>query len=453
MTLFLEDSIPQGYLFSKRDIRNLVIPLILEQLLGVTVGMLDSIMVSYAGEAAVSGVSLVDSIFILIQQMFAALAAGGAVVAGQYLGMDNKQKACRSVNQLLIVTALAGLAVTLFLYASRSFLLDSVFGKITPAVRSSADVYLLITSASVPFMTSFLTAFAVFRAQGDSKLSLRISVVMNVINLFGNALLVYGFKMGTAGVAIPTLVSRMAGAVICLRYLLRQHRTLHISLPFRFVIERKTLYNILYIGVPNGFESFMFNFGKIILLSLVAEFGTASIAANAIGNNFGLYQVLPGLALSLAMVTVVSRCAGAADIEQARFYTKRLMKMSTVYCSLATLLVFALSWPVLKIYNVSAEANKLALIITAIHGTGTFFTYTPSFVLPNALRSANDVKYCLIISSVSMWLARVGGSYVLARWFGMGVIGVWLAMQLDWIFRSVCFIRRFKGDEWHSIRL
>ncbi len=453
MSFLKNETIPQSYLFSKQDIMALMIPLILEQLLVITVGMLDSIMVSYAGESAVSGVSLVDSIMILIQQLFAALAAGGAVVAGQYLGMQKEEKACRSVNQLLIFCFLAGIVVTAVLYAIRGFLLSRVFGAITPEVHSAADVYLLITSASVPFLACFLAAFAVFRAQGDSKLSLRVSVVINLINLTGNAILVYGFKMGTAGVAIPTLISRMAGAFLSCRYLMKQERTLHIHLPFHFVVERKMLYNILYIGVPNGFESFMFNFGKIILLSLVAEFGTASIAANAIGNSLGLYQVLPGLAISFGVVTVVSRCIGANDINQARFYTKYLLKMSRNYCGIATIAIFALCVPVLKIYNVSPEAEKFAFTIVIIHGLGIFFTYAPSFVLPSALRAANDVRYCLIISSITMWICRVGGSFILARWCGLGVIGVWAAMQFDWLGRTVCYIHRFKGDKWHTARL
>ena len=453
MAFWRNEPIPDGLLFSKHDIMTLMIPLILEQLLVITVGMLDSVMVSYAGESAVSGVSLVDSIMILIQQLFAALAAGGAVVAGQYLGMQNREKACRSVNQLLIFCLAAGIVVTAVLYAIRGFLLSRVFGAITPEVHSAADVYLLITSASVPFLACFLAAFAVFRAQGDSKLSLRVSVVINLINLTGNAILVYGFKMGTAGVAIPTLLSRMAGAFLSCRYLMNQKRTLHIQLPFHLVIEHKMLYNILYIGVPNGFESFMFNFGKIILLSLVAEFGTASIAANAIGNSLGLYQVLPGLAISFGVVTVVSRCIGANDIKQARFYTKYLLKMSRNYCGTATLIVCALCVPVLKIYNVSPEAERLAFIIVMIHAAGIFFMYSGAFVLPSALRAANDVRYCFIISSITMWTCRVGGSFILARWCGLGVIGVWAAMQLDWAGRAICYTHRFLTDKWHTARL
>lgn len=453
MSNFLNPAIPEGYLFSDRDLHSLVIPLILEQLLAITVGMLDSIMVSYAGEAAVSGVSIVDSVFVLLQQSITALCAGGAVVAGQYLGMEKQQKACNSVNQLLLFIVSFGAVIMFGLYAGQNLLLGKVFGKITPEVRRCADIYLLITSASIPFMAFFLAAFAIFRSQGDSKLSLRISIVMNAINLTGNALLVYGFKMGTAGVAIPTLVSRAAGALLCLHFLLKQDRTLHILLPFRFEVERKMLYNILYIGVPNGFESFMFNFGKVILLSLVACFGTASIAANAIGNNLGLYQVLPATAINLAVVTVVSRCVGAADFEQVRFYTRRLLKMSYFYCAISTGLIFVLSFPILKIYSVSAEATRLAFWVMVIHGMGTIVLFVPAFVLPHTLRASNDVRYCFVVSSVSMWLARVGGGYLFAKGFGMGMIGVWVAQLFDWVMRSFFFIRRYKGDKWQTVRL
>lgn len=453
MNDFLNAPVPKGYVFSAKELNALVIPLILEQLLAITVGMLDSVMVSYAGEAAVSAVSLVDSVFILFQQSMAALCAGGAVVAGQYLGMEKQEKACSSVNQLLIFIVLFGSMIMAGMYAGQKFLLGTVFGSITPEVYSCAKTYLLITAPSIPFSAFFLASFAIFRSYGDSKLSLRISIVMNIINVVGNAILVYGFKMGTAGVAIPTLVSRVACAGLCLYFLMKQERTLHILLPFRFEIQMKMLYNILYIGVPNGFESFMFNFGKIILLSLVAAFGTASIAANAIGNNLGLYQVLPGTAIGLAMVSVVSRCVGAADFKQARYYTVRLMKMSYFYCALSTAAVFVLTFPILKIYNVSAQATRFAFWIMVIHGTGTLITYSTSFVLPNALRASNDVRFCMIISTISMWLARVGGGYLFARNFGMGVIGVWIAMQFDWIFRSSFFVRRYLGDKWQSLRL
>jgi len=453
MNNFLNAPVPEGYLFSTRGLHALVIPLILEQLLAITVGMLDSVMVSYAGEAAVSGVSLVDSVFVLLQQSMAALCAGGAVVTGQYLGMKKQEKACNSVNQLLIFIVSFGIAVMAGLYAGQNLLLGKVFGKITPEVYRCADIYLKITAASIPFSAFFLAAFAIFRSQGDSKLSLRISIVMNAVNLSGNAILVYGFKMGTAGVAIPTLISRMVCAGLCLCFLLKQTRTLHILLPFRLKVQTKMLFSILYIGVPNGFESFMFNFGKIILLSLVAGFGTASIAANAIGNNLGLYQVLPATAIGLAVVTVVSRCVGAADFKQARYYTRRLLKMSYFYCAVSTVLVFLLSFPILKIYSVSAEATRLAFLIMVIHGAGTVILFVPAFVLPNTLRASNDVRYCFVVSSAAMWLARVGGGYILALNFGMGVIGVWTAQLGDWIIRTLFYVRRYRGDKWKITRL
>lgn len=445
--------IPQGYLFSNSDIKKLLIPLIAEQILVVTVGMLDSIMVSYAGESAVSGVSLVDTVMILIIQTLAALAAGGAVVAGQYIGMKKKGNACRAVNQLMIFLGLFGVAIMALLYVLRGFILGVVFGKIAPDVYTNANIYFMITSASVPPLALFCGAFSLFRAQGDSRLPLKISIVMNLINLTGNAILVYGMKMGTMGVAIPTLIARTTGAVISICCLLNAGRLLHFHRPFKFEIQPKMLYNILYIGVPNGLENSMFQFGKIVVLSLVAEFGTASIAANAIANTFAYYEILPGMALGLAMVSMISRCVGAGDFNQVRFYTKKMIKIGYAMMMCSTLLVFILMKPVIMIYNVSPEASRFAMILAFIHGAGALTTWIFSFGLPNTLRASNDVKFCMIISTASMWIFRVAGSYVLGRYCGLGVIGVWLAMQIDWVVRLLFFVKRYLGTKWQTTRL
>ena len=445
--------VPDGYLFSNQDIKKLILPLIFEQFLAILVGLLDSIMVSYAGEAAVSGVSLVDCVFILIIQTFAALAAGGAVVAGQYLGMQDRKNGCRAVNQLIIFIVISGVCVTGLVYLCRNFMLDTVFGRITCDVRSNADTYLMITAASIPFIALFNAGAALFRAQGNSRLPMRVSIGMNVINVIGNAVLVYVFKMGAAGVAIPTLVSRaFAGLVITWR-LTDMDQDLHFARPFRIIIQKKMLQNILYIGVPNGFESGMFQFGKIILLSLVSSFGTAAITANAIGNSIAMFEILPGMAIGLAMVAVVSQCVGMADFTQVRYYTKKLMKITYASVFVSTMCVFALLPLVLKIYSVSAEASRLAAIIIVIHGIGSILLWPFSFAFPNTLRASNDVKFCMVVSTVSMFAARVGGGYFCALALHMGVVGVWLAMQFDWIARTVFFIFRYRGTKWQTTRL
>ena len=208
-----------NYLFSNKMLLTLIIPLVFEQLLSVLVGMADSIMIASVGEAAVSGVSLVDQIMILLINMFAALATGGVVVAGQYLGQKKQEQACRSATQLVWFITICAIVITLLVYAGKYMILHGIFGEIEPDVMRHANIYLLIVTASIPFMALYNGGAAIFRAMGNSRIPMQVSIIMNIINIGGNAILIYGFHRGTEGVAIPTLVSRMAAAVIIITLL------------------------------------------------------------------------------------------------------------------------------------------------------------------------------------------------------------------------------------------
>lgn len=447
------NKIPEGYLFSREDIIKLIVPLVFEQLLAIFVGLADSIMVSSAGESAVSGVSLVDCVFILIIQTFAALATGGAVVSGQYLGMHDNKDGCRAVNQLFIFVAILGFAVAASVYLGKNLLLDHVFGKIAPDVRSAANTYLLITAASIPFIAFFNSGAAIFRAQGNSKLPMQISIAMNIINVCGNATLVYGFHMGTAGVAIPTLVSRAVAGCAAIYFLCDTSWKLHFTRPFHFILQARMLKKILYIGIPNGMESFMFQLGKIILLSLISTFGTASITANAISNAVCSFHFLPGAAVGFAMLAVVSQCVGAHDFKQVRFYNAMLMRIAYIFVIISTLFSFAVLPLVMRIYSVSAEADRMAVIIILMHGVATMILWPAAFAFPNTLRASNDVTYTMVVAIISMWIMRIGGGYFCAVNLKMGVIGVWLAMNFDWIVRIIFFTVRYHGTKWQKTRL
>ncbi len=309
-------------LFTNKDLKKLIIPLIIEQLLTVTVGLADSIMISSVGEAAVSGVSLVDSIMILLINMFSALATGGAVVAGQYLGQKKHVMACKTADQLILFISALALVIMAGIYAMRGFILHGVFGAIEPAVMHSAEVYLLIVTASIPFLAVYNGCAALFRTMGNSKTAMQMSLFMNAINIIGNAALIYGVGMGVEGAAIPTLVSRVIAAAVILVLLKNRNQAVHISRNFHFKFKGFLVSRILKIGVPNGVENSMFQLGKILVLSLVAGFGTASITANAVSNMVAMFEIIPGMAVGLAVLTVVSRCVGASDYEAARYYTK-----------------------------------------------------------------------------------------------------------------------------------
>ena len=279
------------YRFTNRDLKKLIIPLIIEQFLQIFVGLADSIMVASVGEAAVSGVSLVDSVFILFINIFAALATGGAVVSGQYIGRKEPETGCRAAWQMLIFIAISSIIVMAACYLCRGFILHQVFGSIDADVYYNSRTYLLIVCASIPFIALYNGGAAIFRAMGNSKIAMEMSLLMNGINLIGNAVLIFGLHMGVEGAAIPTLASRIIAAIIILKLLCRQDRLLHIPRPFLWRIDRKLLKKILYIGIPNGLENSMFQLGKILVLSLVSGFGTAAIAANAIGNYVAIFAL------------------------------------------------------------------------------------------------------------------------------------------------------------------
>jgi putative MATE family efflux protein len=440
-------------LFTNRDLIKLLIPLIIEQLLAVSVGLADSLMVSSVGESAVSAVSLVDTIFILLLNVFAALSTGGAVVVGQYIGQKSNDKACKSGEQLLVLVTFISVIVMVLMYIGRGFILNVVFGSIDPDVAAYAKTYMNIVFASIPFIALYNCGASLFRAMGNSKITMITSIIMNVINVVGNALLVYIFHMEVEGVAIPTLVSRAVAAIIIIALLSNKNLLVHISRPFHFKYDRYMVRNILHLGIPNGIENSMFQLGKILLLSIVAGFGTVSIAANAVGNTISSFEVLPGAAVGLGLITVVSRCVGAGDYEQVRYYTKKLLKYT--YVSLIFLnigIILALPF-IIDIYNLSAETATMAKKVIIFHGVNACLIWPLSFTLPNVLRSSNDVRFTMIVGVGSMWIFRIGCGILFAKYMNLGMFGVWVAMICDWIVRSILFTIRYRGHKWQTIKI
>lgn len=437
-----------NYLFSRKDLVALLIPLIVEQLLAILVGLADSIMIASVGEAAVSGVSLVDSCFMLLINVFAALATGGAVVAGQYLGLKDKENACEASNQLVWFVTMIAAVIMLLVYLCKNLILHGVFGQIDAEVEGHANTYLLIVTASIPFLALYNCGAAIFRSMGNSKISMKVSIMMNIINVAGNAILIYGFKCGTEGVAIPTLVSRMFAAIVIIALACNQDLQLHIKKSFKYRIKWNMVKRILYIGVPNGMENSMFQLGKILVLSLVSTFGTYAIAANAVSNIIASFQNIAGIATGLAMVTVISRCVGAGDYEQAKYYTIKLHIFAYIGIIVSVCFTFVMLPLVMKIYNLSDMASTSATHILILHGICSMIIWPLAFVLPNVFRAAGDVKFSMIVSIISMWICRVIFSYIIGQYFGLGVFGVWVAMIMDWCVRAFFFVIRYRSGKW-----
>lgn len=438
-------------LFTNKALAALILPLIVEQFLAVLVGMADSVMVASVGEAAVSGVSLVDNIMVLFTNLFAALATGGAVIAGQYLGQKNGKLASRAATQLVWFTTILAVVIMVIIYCGKWFVLHVVFGQIDVDVMGHANTYLLIVTASIPFIALYNAGAALFRAMGNSKVSMQVAVVMNVVNVAGNAILIYGFHRGTEGVAIPTLVSRITAAVLIIILLSRKENVIHIEKTFRFHPDWTMVKRILGIGIPNGLENSMFQLGKIIVLSLVSTFGTYAIAANAVCNAVANFQVLPGMAINLAITAVIARCVGAGDYEQAEYFTKKLIRLVYLCMWIVNLIVLCVMPLVLWAYNLSDITAKTARSVLYFHSASACLIWAVSFSVPSVLRAAGDAKVTMVISLASMWIFRIIFSYVLGGYFGLGVLGVWIAMVIDWGVRAVCMTLRYKTGKWKHI--
>ncbi len=445
----MRQTVTESRLFSKKDLRKLIIPLILEQTLAITVGMADTMMISSAGEAAVSGVSLVDMFNNLIISVLAALATGGAVVTSQCIGAGRREEACRSARQLVFTEAAITIGISVLVLLFHRQILGLFFGQIEADVMQNAIIYLIISVFSFPLLAVYDSCAALYRSMGNAQITLKISLLMNVINVVGNAIGVYVMKLGVAGVAIPSLISRgVAGAVLFT--LLHNPDNLVFLTREKFKVDATIVKRILFIGIPSGIENGIFQLGRVLVVSIIAAFGTSQIAANGVANSLDSMGCIVGQAMSLAMITVIGRCVGAGEEGQVRYYTKKLLGETYFYTAVINSIILLLLPWILQIYGLGEETTRLSYILVMIHDGMAIFLWPASFVLPNMLRACNDVKYTMVVSIFSMITFRIGFSYVFGVHMGWMAVGVWAAMVIDWVFRVLCFVGRYLAGTWRK---
>ena len=435
-------------LFSNKDLRKLIIPLMFEQLLAVSVGMVDTLMVSQAGEAAISGVALVDNINRLIIQVMAALATGGAVVCSQYIGKKEQEKAQKSGAQLETVLIIFAVAMMIISLTCTRPLLGTIFGHVEESVMESAILYFMVTSVSFPFLGLYNAGAAIFRSTGNSAISMKISILMNIINVTGNAIFVFVCKWAVFGVAFATLLSRIAAGFAMTALVCGKTNPIRIKRMSEFKPDGGIIRKILTIGIPSGIENGMFQIGKLSVTSMVSTFGTASIAANSVGYTIIDFANIPGSAMGLALITIVGQCIGAGDKQQAVSYTKKIIKLAYIGDWICNIVLFTFAGAISGIFNLSAEAHSIAILILRCFSVTSLFIWPLSFTLSNALRASGDVTFTMLVSIFSMWIFRVGSSYFFGIVMGLGVLGVWIGMFVDWAARSVMFVCRFKSGRW-----
>ncbi len=441
-------------LFSDRELWALIIPLMGEMALKLVVGMIDTVMVASVGEAAVSGVSLVDSVIQLLIYIFAAMASGGAVVAGQYLGSGERKRARAAAGELVWLNGALGFGIMVMMFGGAGWILSALFGRITDEVWFHAQRYLTVVACSIPAIGVYEACGAIFRTMGNSKITMKLALVMNGMNCVGNGILIYGLGMGTRGAAIATSVSRWAAAVGILVLLLKPGRELSLERIWKHRFDGAMVRKIMAVGIPGGSENGLFQLGKIGILNLITRFGTVAIAANAVTGNLAAIQMIPGSAVQLAVVTILARCAGAGDYDQARYYNRKLLLFTHGWVAVVSGCLWLALPVVLSLYQLSGGTAELAREMFLWHTVGAVVLWPSAFILAASLRAAGDVHFTMGMSVFSMWVFRFGGAWLLAVGLGMGAAGAWVSMAvLDWLYRSVCYWIRWRGGKWEAKRV
>ena len=429
-------------------IRNLLIPVVLEQLLNSIMGTADTMMVSNVGSAAISAVSLVDSINVLVIQAFSALAAGGAIVCAQYIGQRNKEKANESARQVLFIITAISAAVSLICLVFQKPLLRLIFGSVEAEVMRASETYFFYTALSFPFIAAYDSAASIFRAQDNTKGPMLISMISNVMNIAGNAVMIWGFHMGVAGAALSTLISRVFCAVVVLIQLRKDRQEIVVRDYIRIRPNWSMIKRILGIGIPSGVENSMFQLGKLAIQSTVSTLGTAAIAAQAMTNILENLNGIAAIGVGVGLMTIVGQCLGAGRQDEAVYFIKKLCVIAEVIIIISCLGVFALTKPITILGGMEKESADMCfhmmMWITIVKPLVWIMAFIPGY----GLRAAGDVKFSMIVSCCTMWACRFCLCVFLIRVMGFGPMGVWIGMFADWTLRGIIFTWRFHSRKW-----
>lgn len=440
-------------MFTNKDLRNLIIPLFIEQFLLMFVGIADTFVVSFSSEADVSGVSLVTSFNTVLIFLFTALSSGGAVIISQYIGSKQEARASRSSGQLLMISSVISAVLTALILAFQTPLLRLLFGKIEPDVMAACQSYLFITTLSLPFLAVYDAGAALCRSIGKTDATMYISLVANVINVLGNCVGVFWLHLGAAGVAYPSLLSRILSAAAVTAFCFRRKNPVRYRLQDIFCWDGSLLKKIMGIALPNGVENGVHQLVKVALSSMVALFGTYQIAANGVAQSIWSLASIMGLAMAPVYTTVIGQCMGARDIDAANFYFKKLNKITLVLSLLWNAFVFAITPLIVRYSAISPEAKELVIWLVLINNIFNGLAYPFAGSLGNGLRAAGDVKFTMIVSISLTIAARLFFSALFGLWLGWGVIGVAIGMSIDLVLRGGIFLQRQKSQKWTQFQL
>ena len=438
----------QQKLFDNRKLAALLIPLAVDQLLNSFMGTVDTLVVSNLGSAAISAVSLVDSINILIVQAFFALATGGTVVCSHYLGCRREDHAKEAARQLVFITFMMSLVIGVLCIAFNGQILSLIFGEVEDAVMENAKQYFFFSAISYPFIALYDDGSSILRAQENSRLPMMISVASNLVNLVLNLLFVWGLGFGVAGSACATLLARIFAMAVVMYKLRNPRLTVSLTQYHSIRPDWGEIRRILRIGIPSGVENSMFQFGKLAIQSTVSLMGTAAIAAQGMTNIIENLNGILAIGVGIGLMTVVGETLGAGRKEEAVYYVKKLCVISEVVIIVSCLVMFALVHPITYFGGMEPESARMCIHMVTWITIVKPVVWVMSFIPAYGFRAAGDVKFTMTVSVISMWFCRVTLAIVLARVFGMGPMAVWIGMFTDWTVRGVIYTVRFRSRRW-----
>lgn len=440
-------------MFSNKDLKNIILPLFFEQLLMALVGIADVFIVGFVGETAVSGVSLVNSFNTIFVNLFTALASGGAVVISQYIGKKEMDYAGKAASQLLEISVIFSMVISLVILLTNVSLMRLMFGRVEADVMTTCVTYLRISAYSYPALAIYNAGAALYRSFGKTSTTMIISIIANIINVIGNCIGVFGIHAGVEGVAWPSLIARYFSAIVVTWLCFSEKNPVRYLRKWLIRVDGSLQKAILRIAVPNGLESGTFQLVKVALSSVVALFGTYQIAANGVAQSIWSTASLVCVTMGPVYITVIGQCMGARDTKQAEFYFRKLLKITMVLAILWNGLVFAVTPVFMKFYALEDETKKLTILLVLIHNIFSAIVFPFADPLGKGLRATGDVRFTTCVSLITTIGVRLVFSVLFGIVMNMGVIGIACAMCLDWSVRGIIFWIRFKQGKWKRFRV
>ena len=437
--------------YSTRDILKMMWPLLTEQFLQLVVGLADAMIGSHAGEAAISGISLVATIYAVFLFAFNALGVGGSVIISQYLGSGQEKKADETGAQLYRLSALFSIICMVITLIFGRTILHGLYWKVTPEVMQAAETYLYILSFSLPLNALYNAGAAIFKSNGLTRTTMYITVGINLINIVGDLLGVFVLHAGVAGVAWPTTIS-WGVAMAVITWLCMQKKAGKTTLRLSEVLRRDPVIEkqILSVAIPNVVENSLFQASKVVLAGVIATFGTTQLAANGIGQTIWNLSAMIGLAVGAVYTTVIGHTTGAGDMEASEYYLYKLTRITVVLSTLWNL-ALTLSLPLyMDFYSTTPEVRALVISTTVLHNIFTAFVSPLAQSMPCGFKAAGDVRYPMVTSLVCTCGIRVAFTFLLGVWLQMGLMGYMWAMCIDWSVKAVLMVIHAARGSWKN---